>query len=54
MIKVDARDNESLDKLLRRFKKLCEKEGLSRDIKKASVYEKPSERRSKKARSRKH
>jgi small subunit ribosomal protein S21 len=54
MIKVDARDNEPLDKLLRRFKKLCEKEGLSKDIKKCSVYEKPSEKRSKKSRSRKH
>ncbi|GAB4163813.1 MAG: hypothetical protein Kow00107_10520 [Planctomycetota bacterium] len=53
MIKVDARDHESLDKLLKRFKKMCEKEGLSKDIKKASVYEKPSEKKSRKVRSRK-
>ncbi len=53
MIKADARDHESLDKLLRRFKKMCEKEGLSKDIKKASVYEKPSEKRARRNRSRK-
>jgi small subunit ribosomal protein S21 len=43
LIKVRARTNESLDQLLRRFKKICEKEGLTRDIKKNSFYEKPSE-----------
>lgn len=53
MIKVDARDKEPLDKLLKRFKKMCEKEGLSKDIKKCSVYEKPSERKARKSRSRK-
>ena len=31
--------------MLRRFKKLCEKEGLTKDIKKRQYYEKPSERR---------
>lgn len=31
--------------MIRRFKKLCEKEGLIRDIKRNSYYEKPSERR---------
>ncbi|HPM24821.1 MAG TPA: 30S ribosomal protein S21, partial [Phycisphaerae bacterium] len=34
----------------RRFKKLCEKEGLTRDIKRTSYYEKPSERRRRKTR----
>jgi small subunit ribosomal protein S21 len=29
----------------RRFKKLCEKEGLIKDIKRKEYYEKPSERR---------
>ena len=37
--------NESLDQMLKRFKKACEKEGLTRDIKRNSFYEKPSERR---------
>ncbi len=31
--------------MLKRFKKMCEKEGLNRDIKRNSYYEKPSERR---------
>jgi small subunit ribosomal protein S21 len=31
--------------MLRRFKKMCEKEGLIKDIKRTSYYQKPSERR---------
>ena len=50
MIKVESRGNEPLDKLLRRFKKKCEKEGLVRDMKRSSYYEKPSERRRRKER----
>ena len=45
MIKVRARGSESVQQMLRRFKKMCEKEGLIRDIKRNSYYEKPSERR---------
>jgi small subunit ribosomal protein S21 len=45
MIKIRARGNESVSQMLRRFKKMCEKEGLTKDIKKNSYYEKPSERR---------
>ena len=45
MIKVKARSNESVQQMLRRFKKLCEKEGLNKDVKRNSYYEKPSERR---------
>ena len=45
MIRVKVRMNESLDQLLKRFKKACEKEGLTRDIKRNAYYEKPSERR---------
>jgi small subunit ribosomal protein S21 len=50
MIKVKARGNESIDQMLKRFKKLCEKEGLTKDIKRNSYYEKPSERRRRRAR----
>ena len=50
MIRVKARMNESLDQLLKRFKKACEKEGLSRDIKRTAFYEKPSEVRRRKER----
>jgi len=35
---------------MRRFKKLCEKEGLTKDIKRKEFYEKPSERRRRAAR----
>jgi small subunit ribosomal protein S21 len=45
MIKVKARGNESVEQMVRRFKKMCEKEGLVKDIKRNSYYEKPSERK---------
>ena len=45
MIKVKARSNESIQQMIKRFKKMCEKEGLTKDIKRNSYYEKPSERR---------
>ncbi len=45
MIKVSGSGSEPLEKVLKRFKKKCEKEGLIRDIKRSSYYEKPSERR---------
>ena len=50
MIRVKSRGNEPLEKLMRRFKKKCEKEGLIRDIKRSSYYEKPSERKRRKQR----
>ena len=50
MIKVKARGNESIQQMVRRFKKMCEKEGLVKDIKRNSYYEKPSERRRRRAR----
>jgi len=43
VIRVKARTNESLEQLLKRFKKACEKEGLTRDIKRTAFYEKPSD-----------
>lgn len=44
-IKIKCRANESVEQMLRRFKKLCEKDGLTKQIKRNSYYEKPSERR---------
>jgi len=44
-IRIKARSGESTEGMLRRFKKLCEKEGLTKDIKRKAFYEKPSERR---------
>ncbi len=50
MIKVTARPNESIEQMVKRFKKMCEKEGLTKDIKRSSYYEKPSERRRRRVR----
>lgn len=49
-IRIKARSGESAEQMLRRFKKLCEKEGLTKDIKKHAYFEKPSERRRRDAR----
>jgi small subunit ribosomal protein S21 len=49
MPSVRVRQNESIDKALRRFKKECEKSGIVREVKRASTFVKPSERRRKKA-----
>lgn len=45
MAKIIVRDGDSIEKALKQFKRLCEKEGLRRDIKRAAFYEKPSEQR---------
>ena len=45
MVRVKARGSETVEQMLRRLKKMCEKEGLNRDIKRNSYYEKPSERK---------
>ncbi len=45
MIRVRPRGNESIQQMLKRFKRLCQREGLTRDIKRHSYYEKPSERK---------
>jgi len=44
MIKVKSRTGESVQQMIKRFKKLCEKEGLIRDMKRNTYYEKPSEK----------
>jgi small subunit ribosomal protein S21 len=49
-IRVKSRSGESTDQMMRRFKKLCEKEGLTKDVKRKEFYEKPSERRRRAAR----
>jgi len=33
---------ESVQQMVKRFKKMCEKEGVIRDMKRLSYYEKPS------------
>ena len=47
-IRVKSRNGETVEQMLRRFKKLCEKEGLTKEIKRRQYYEKPSERKKRK------
>ena len=42
------RDNEDLDRALRKFRRLVQRAGIFRDIKKHRFYEKPSEARRRK------
>ena len=49
-IRVKARAGEGAEQMMRRFKKLCEKEGLTKDVKRKEFFEKPSERRRRAAR----
>ena len=43
MVEVTVREGEPLEKALRRFKKKWERDGILRDVKKKSFYEKPSD-----------
>jgi small subunit ribosomal protein S21 len=52
VIRVQTRDNEPVDKALRRLRKLCNNEGLTRTSKSKAFFEKPSERRRREARER--
>ncbi len=49
-IRIKARSGEPVEQMMRRFKKLCEKEGLNKDVKRKQFFEKPSERRRRRAR----
>ncbi len=44
MIKVKPRPGEPVQQLMRRLKKLCEREGVLREMKRTAYYEKPSDR----------
>lgn len=44
-IKINIDKSDNIDKVLRRFKKMCEKEGLIKEIKRKQYYEKPSQQR---------
>jgi small subunit ribosomal protein S21 len=46
MVKIVPRRNESIQATLRRFRKLLEKEGIVKEIKRKAYYESPSEERS--------
>ena len=45
MSRVEVRGDEPLEKALRRFKRLIEREGILKTLKARKHYEKPSERK---------
>jgi len=50
MAVVRIHDGESFEKALKRFKKICEKEGIITEMKRREFYEKPSVKRKRKQR----
>ena len=54
MIKVKSRAGESVQQMVKRFKKMCEKEGLIRDMKRNSFFEKESEKNRRRRRKKTH
>ena len=51
-VRVQSKSNEPLEKTLRRLRKLCNNEGITRELKRHAYYEKPSEVRRRKRRER--
>ena len=49
MSEIIITDDENFERALRRFKKKCERAGILSDLRKHRHYEKPSERRKRKA-----
>lgn len=45
MIRVTPKPHEKILATLRRFKKLCEREGVMREVRRNQAYEKPSEKK---------
>ena len=43
VVKIRLRPGESLQAAVRRFRRLCERSGLPREIRKRAYYQKPSE-----------
>jgi small subunit ribosomal protein S21 len=46
---IRVKDNESIDNVLKRFKRQCAKSGVLSEVRKREHYEKPSVRRKKKS-----
>ena len=52
MSQIEIKKDESFESALRRFKKKIEQEGILREVRDRKHYEKPSERKRKRAKSR--
>ena len=51
-VRILVKSGEPLEKTLRRLRKICNNEGVTRDVKRLAFFEKPSERRRRKERER--
>ena len=49
-IKITLRSNETIDSALKRFKRVCNNQGVFTLVKRSAFYEKPSEKRRRKQR----
>lgn len=49
-VRVKSRAHESVDQMLRRLRKACEREGMHREVRRKEFYEKPSETKRRKER----
>jgi small subunit ribosomal protein S21 len=45
---IEVGGNESVESAIKRFRKKCERDGISRELKKRSFFEKPSLKKKKK------
>jgi small subunit ribosomal protein S21 len=45
VVKLNVRDRESIQEALRRFRKLVERSGIKKEMRRKEYYEKPSETR---------
>ena len=49
MAEIRVKENETIDSVLRRFKRSCAKSGVLAELRKRECYEKPSVKRKKKS-----
>ncbi len=49
MAQVIVKENESLESVLKRFKRSCARDGIMAELRKREYYEKPSVKRKKKS-----
>lgn len=45
MVKLKVRENESIQEAVRRFRKLVERSGIKKEMRRKEYYEKPSDTR---------
>jgi len=48
LTKIEVGEDEPIELAIRRFRKKCERDGINRELKKRSFYEKPSLRKKRK------